>query len=693
VQVPLDWLRQYVSWDLPTAQLAYLINMTGLEVEGIESFEGRGGFADTVLATYVTPNRGDWLSMVGVAREVAASLDTGFERPRPAGLKADLPADTRYTVRIDDPDLCPRYVGLLVTDVRIGPSPDWLVNRIEAAGVRAISNVVDITNFVMLEMGQPLHAFDFAKLRGPGIVVRCARPGESLETIDGKARALNRRDLVIADAEIPVAIAGVMGGLATEVGDSTTQVLIESAHFRPLSVRHTASRHGMSTGASFRFERHVDPENCLAAAWRAAELMVELCGGRVQCAAVDAYPNRAAPRILSVRPARVNLVLGAELSAKQIADCLRRLGITVEVADTVNVVVPSYRADLEQEIDLIEEVARIHGYDAIGETLPRSETVAGRKLAPQRTTDLVRETLVASGLSEAWTFSLVAPEAIDRLELDPDDPRRTALELSNPLTADASALRTMLAPCLLQVAERNARYRNTDLALFEVGRVYRLGANGQEPTERRTVCILLTGATGLTGWNVPAEAARADFYALKAIVESLTDELSGGDTSIGPADGMPFRPGACASVFRGGEEIGRFGALHPRVQSNYDLPNEVFLAEIDIEGFVGKPCPVPRYQPIPRFPDVTRDLALVLDYAIPSAQVEGVIRSAGGPHLVRAEVFDVFEGAQIGAGKKSLAYSLRFRSPEGTLTDEQVNQAIDSVCSALAAELGAALRT
>ncbi len=692
MQVPLDWLKQYVSWDLPTAKLADLINMTGLEVEAIESFEGRGGFADTVLATYVTPNRGDWLSMVGVAREVAAALDTGYRPPQPTGLHGSLPADTRYTVRIDDADLCPRYVGLLVTGVRIGPSPDWLANRVESAGVRSINNVVDITNFVMLELGQPLHAFDFAKLRGPGIVVRCARPGESIQTIDGKERALNRRDLVIADAEVPVAIAGVMGGLATEVGESTTRVLIESAHFRPLSVRHTAARHGMSTGASFRFERHVDPEGCLAAAWRAAELMVEVCGGRVECAAVDAYPNRPTPRVVSVRPARVNRVLGTDLSAKQMADCFRRLGMTVELADTIHIVVPSYRSDLEQEIDLIEEVARIHGYDSIAETLPRTETMAGRRLPPQRTTDLVRETLVASGLSEAWTFSLVAPDAIDRLALGADDPRQRAIAVSNPLTADASALRTMLAPCLLQVAERNARYRNTDLALFEVGRVYRPGTDGEGPTERRAVCILLTGRTGLTGWNVPAEASRADFYALKAIVESLTNELSGGDIAIRPAEGMPFRPGACAAVFWGDDEIGRFGALHPKVQSGYDLPNEVFLAEIDIEGFVGRPRPVPRYQPIPRFPDVTRDLALVLDHAITSAQVEGVIRAAGGPHLVQAEVFDVFEGAQVGAGKKSIAYSLRFRSPEGTLTDEQVSEAIDSICAALAAELGATLR-
>ena len=692
MRIPLDWLKEYVELDMSAEDIADLLNMAGLEIEGISPYSGREGFADTVLDAYVTPNRGDWLSMVGVAREVAANTGQACAVPVPGGLERALPVETRYNVTIEAPDLCPRYVGLLVTGVKVGPSPAWLVNRIEAAGVRTINNVVDITNFVCLESGQPLHAFELGLLHGPGIIVRTARPGETLVSIDGKERELTRADLVIADADHPVALAGVMGGIESEVGGDTTNVLIESAHFSATSIRRTAGRHGLKTEASFRFERVVDPSGCLRAAWRAAELMEDLCGATVTCAAIDRYPRPYEPSVITLRPARCNALLGTDLSVKQMSDCLSRLQLPVDADAHIQVVVPSFRPDLQKEVDLIEEVARLHGYNAIPTRLPRTETVAGGRRAPQETADAVRETLMQCGLWECWTYSLVSADAFDRLGLPEDHPRRRAIAVSNPLSMDAIALRTTLAHSLLQVLEYNVRRRNLDLGLFEVGRVYLPSDEPDRADERLTVGILLTGSIYDSAWNAPAEVSRYDFHALKAMVEALLLRLCPGQWSLMRANGAPFKPGSCAAAMYDGAEVGRLGVVDADVLANYGASGDVMLAVIDVQPFVEAKPAAERYRPVPRFPDVARDMAFVVDSAVAAGQIREAIRAVGGEHLAEVALFDLYEGRQLPAGKKGLAFSLSFRSADATLTDEQVDAAVQRITEHLSSQWDATLR-
>lgn len=649
------------------------------------------GLDDYILEFDLTPNRGDCLSILGVAREVAAILKQPLRVPSPAVPDGPLPAD-RVRIDIVDTDLCRRYVARLATNVRVGPSPLWMQRRLQTAGIRPISNVVDITNYVMLELGQPLHAFDYDTLAGGRIVVRRARPGETLVTLDKVERQLTPDMLVIADAENAVAVAGVMGGLATEVTEKTTSILLESAWFDPSSVRRTSRQLGLRSEASLRFEKGVDLEGCLRAANRAMELMASIGAGEVLPGAVDEYPVRHKPRSIILRPERVAAILGVEVAANEAEDILRRLGFGVRRnPDAFLVQVPSHRVDIHLEIDLIEEVARLYGYDMVPETLPFGATTPAGRKRHQALLDRIREILAACGLTEAITYSFINPAWFDRLGLPAQDSLRRTIRLANPLSEEQSVMRTMLLPGLLVTLVRNYQRQVTSAALFEIGKVFLPVAGEQLPEERTHLGIALMGETP-RGWNRPARPL--DFFYLKGVLQTLADRL--GLQFAWERSTTPFcHPGRTARITSRGEELGWAGEIHPDVTGAFDLPDRVVACELDLERLL-RVVPeqrATRFEGLPRFPSVNRDLAIVIDEKVPVASVMETIRDAGGDTLKELRLFDVFKGRQIPEGYRSLAFALRFRAPDRTLTEEEVNKRLEAIVSALAARWGAQLRS
>jgi len=695
MRIPIDWLKEYVPNELPLRDLAYILTNVGLEVEEI---------ADTgptaVFDITVTPNRGDCLSLLGVARELAMTLRIDVRDTSPCVTDTGPPAASLVKITLDDPALCPRYSARILRNVKIGPSPEWAQKRLELCGLRPISNVVDATNLVMLELGQPLHAFDYQLLRRasgeqlPEIIVRRARPGERLTTIDGEDRELTPDVLLITDPVGPIALAGVMGGSSTEIHDGTTEVLLESAHFDPSTIRKGARSLGMSTEASYRFERTVDPGGTIRALDRAVELIAEFSGDAVEVAAgvADAYPNPVEPVEIVLDPARANSLLGIDLTPGEMAEHLRRLHLEVTEKEKLTVRVPTFRQDIQKEIDLVEEVARVHGYENIPETLPRAAAGVGAlppELAFERE---VRHLLRGMGLSESVTSSLESPDAHDRLSLPEDDPRRAAVSISNWKTVDRSRLRTTLLTSLLDVVSINKRRGVDDVSLFDTGRVYLARGADELPHQPQHLAIAVTGHMDGALWNVPQELARWDFFALKGIVENLLAAVVRTPARFAPEAEPPLRPGRAAQVLVNGETIGSLGELRSEVRDTYDLPDPVFLAELDLDALRKHAADTPQYQPVSRFPAVTRDVAFLVPGDLPAEKAESVIRDAAGDHLESLTLFDAFEGKPLPAGQRNLAFSLAFRRPDRTLTDDEVDAAMDRIRGRLRDDLGAHIR-
>lgn len=693
MKVPVAWLYEHLDAAPPAEELAHLLTMGGVEVEAISSYEGPSGWSTPVFETYVTPNRGDCLSILGMARESAALLDCAR---KPLGIPEGEPGTgpAPFSVELEAPELCPRYVGILVRNVEIGPSPAWLVERLEAGGIRSISNVVDVTNYILLELGQPLHAFDFDELVGAQIIVRRAEPGERFELIDHSERILDPEMLVIADVQGAVALAGVMGGLRSEISDATENVLIESAHFNPQSIRRTGRLQGMASEASFRFERGVDPDGCARAAVRAALLMREVAGGEIVWPLVDARAADFAPRPVTLRPSRCNLVLGTDLTGEQMAGYLDRLGLETKPAgeDALTVAVPSYRPDVTREADLIEEVARVHGYDAIPERLPVTAATVGGTRPDRARANRIRDALVGCGLLEMVTQSICDPADLDRLGLPEGDARREVLRMANALGSDLSAMRTQLCAPLLRVVARNQSHRAMDVHGFEVGRTYHPDGEGKT-VEVRRLGIVLTGTNMTSLWNVDPKAAAADFFRLKGAVETALASLTDAEVTFGQADEAPFDPGCCAEVRVGGKRLGCAGRVSAEVADAFELTGAVYLAEVLVEDLLQADRARRIYEPLPRFPGIRRDLAIVVDRGTSGETVEACIRRAAGPELRSLALFDLYEGKNLGEGVRSLAYALEFRVEERTLTNEEVDGRIATVVSALEAELGAKLRS
>ncbi|BDG07452.1 phenylalanine--tRNA ligase subunit beta [Anaeromyxobacter paludicola] len=654
------------------------------------------GLDDVLLEVNVTPNRPDALSHLGIAREVAALLGTPVRPPRAALAEAGGPASDAVKVRIEAPEKCRRYAARVVEGVTIGPSPAWLARRLESCGVRSISNVVDATNYVLLELGHPLHAFDLDQVAGAEIVARAARPGERMTTLDGKERALDPDDLVIADRDRASALAGVMGGGDSEISQGTTRVLVESAWFAPATVRRTGKRHGLHTEASHRFERGADPGMVLPALDRCAALIAELGGGKVRPGVVDAHPRphqRAEVRLSFDRPAAL---LGMPVPRAEAERILAGLGFEARDAgaDGATFLVPSWRVDVSGEEDLVEEIVRTVGYDAIPETLPPLAGVTPSRPRDAEALDRAREALEAAGFCEAVNFSFVAEKELAAVS------SAAPIALRNPISADLAVMRTALVPSLLKNAAHNLRQRVGDVRLYEAARVYAPHPEGAAPAdgpdgapahEAWRLAAVLAGRRSPLGWSAGSEAA--DFYDLKAAVEGLLEAL--GVARAGFRSGGPswLHPRSAATVLAGGRELGHLGELHPRVSEAFELPRGVLAFELDLAALASLARIVPGYRPVPRFPAVLRDLAVVVAEEVPAGEVLRCVRAE--PLVEEVTLFDVYRGAPLAAGKKNLAMALRYRLPERTLTDAEADAAHQRILERLAADpaVKAELRT
>ncbi len=649
--------------------------------------------ATDVLELEITPNRPDCLGVYGVAREVHAATGATLGPPPWAEHDVDggegAPAGIEVVV---ETERCARFTARIFEDVTIEPSPAWLKARLMAAGQRPISNVVDITNYVMLLTGQPMHAFDLDCVAGGQLVVRDGRAGDELDTLDGETRALDPDVVVICDADGPTSLAGVMGGVRSEVHDGTTRVLMEAATWDGPNIQRTSTRLGLRSEASGRFEKGLAPEQAMDAQAVATRLMVDLCGARVVPGTLDVGGDGPAPAVIRLRDARVSGLLGAEIPRSRSAEILAALGFGVaEAADGLDVTVPTFRRnDVTREADLVEEVARIDGVDKLPATLPARRTAVGRLTPEQLLRRTAADTLAAAGLHEILGWSWSAPELADRLRLPADDPRRRMLAVENPMSAEHGLMRTTLLGSLLDVARHNVAHSTADVAIFESGRVYLSQRKQPLPRESHHVGVLLTGAARAATWR-EHEPPAADFFAAKGVLARLLDGLRVA-WRVEPATEPFLHPGRAAAVLLGdGTRIGWLGELHPAVAADWDL-ERVAAFEIDLDAAISAvPGPV-RYEDYTSFPEVRQDLAVVLSDGVASGDVVAVVRKAGGPLLAAVEVFDVYRGEQVGDGNVSLALRLAFRSPERTLTDDEVTERRSAIEAALAEQVGGRIR-
>jgi phenylalanyl-tRNA synthetase beta chain len=638
------------------------------------------GLDDAVLEIEVTPNRPDFLSVLGIAREVSAATGVPLHLPDTSVEEADEKAESVATIRIDDLERCPRYLARILRDVRDVPSPIAVQARLTAAGMRPISAAIDATNYVMLEIGQPLHPFDLALLAGPGIVVRRASDGERLVTLDGIERMFTSDDLLIADVERPVAVAGVMGGAIAEVSASTAEILLESATFERGGVQRTRRRLGLSTEASMRFERGVDPEAPPVGADRACHLMQRWIGASVLAGRIDVGVQPIRRRI-GVRPERAAMLLGYPVRTDDVVEVCRRLGFASEVGDgAVEVEVPGYRVDIEREVDLIEEIVRVQGYDRVGSSLPPVRQAGG---SPEEYAfrGRARDRLEAAGLREIRPLPFTSERDVALV------PGPAPIRVTNPLDADLAFLRTSLLPALLDALRRNVHRHVGGAALFEVGRVFEL--EGDRPRERPRAGFAMTGPA-TQRWSEPPRPF--DVFDATGVLESLLAGLNVRSWSLGDAGGDPFHPGRSAVVLVDGRPAGVVGELHPSVAARFDLADRVAAAELDLAVLRSASSATVEVREPARFPPIRRDLAFVVDRATPAGAVRDEIRRAAGDLLGTLILFDVFEGPPLPEGRKSLAFALELRAPDRSLTGDEADEIVARVAAAVAARFGGELR-
>ncbi|MBS1149468.1 MAG: phenylalanine--tRNA ligase subunit beta [Myxococcaceae bacterium] len=645
---------------------------------------------DVLFEVNVTPNRPDALSHLGIARELATLLGTTVKLPAAKLAESALPASEAVTIRIEDATRCLRYAARVIEGVKVGPSPAWMQQRLKACGMRAINNLVDVTNYVMLEWGQPLHAFDLDRIAGAQIVVRAAKAGEKLTTLDGKERALSPEDLLIADRDAGLVLAGVMGGASSEVTEKTSRVLLECATFQPMTVRRSAKRHGLHTESSHRFERGTDVSAVPAVLDRAAALIAELGGGTVRAGRVDVVPKPIAPRRVKLRPARVSAVLGVAVPEAEAVKILTCLGF--QQVDAEQWEVPLARVDVGGEEDLIEEIARIRGYDTIPTVLPRGLGV----LAPEPKGTLaerrIRTALAGAGLDEVVNYSFVAPAELAAFVAE-----EGAIAVTNPLSAEQSMMRTTLLPSLVQNVLRSARHQAQGVRFYEIARSYRPDRDGGGPNhvpvaiERLEVAGVLWGLRdNARTWT--AKDAAVDFYDAKAAVEAVLAALHVENVRWEPLDSPWYHPRSAAAVMRDGKRLGTLGELHPRAQQRLDAPAGIFLFQLDVEELVAAAVLVPQASPLTRFPAVLRDLALVVPLPLENEAIRRLIVEVGAPLVEDARVFDVYTGKPIPEGQKNVAFALRYRAADRTLTDVEVNAAHAKIVAEVNQRLGGQLR-
>ena len=636
------------------------------------------GADDHVIEFEITTNRTDCLSVIGLAREAAATFGKELKTHTPVvkgGADGDL--NELLTVEVPAADLCPRYTARMVRNVKIAPSPKWMRERLRAMGVRPINNIVDITNYVMMEYGQPMHAFDYRYVKGGKIIVRRAADGEELTTLDGNVRKLNSNILVIADDTRAVGLAGIMGGENSEIVSDTVDVVFESANFDGTCIRKGALSLGMRTEASAKFEKGLDPLNTLPAVDRACELVELLGAGEVVDGVIDVVNSIPEPTVLSLRPDKINALLGTDVSTETMQDILRSLQFGVD-GETISV--PSWRGDVSHYSDLAEEVARFYGYNNIPCTLVSGESTLGgysdEQLMEQRLGALCR----AAGYDEIITYSFISPTYYDKIRMPADSPDRESFKILNPLGEDTSIMRTTTLPSMLEILTRNYNYRNKEVKLYELGRTYRLGGKDGLAIEKKYLSL------GTYGANV-------NFFTVKGLVEAILRDLRAENVHYEACTANPsYHPGRCAEVYAGDELIGVFGQIHPLVAANYGADAEFYCAELSLEKLMAASGSDPVYKPLPKFPAVTRDIAIVCDKAIPVAKLIGCIMSAGGQYLKDCALFDIYTGSHIAQGKKSVAFSLTLRADDQTLTDDHAEETMKSVLDALERDFGAVMR-
>ena len=651
--------------------------LTGLTVG--QDIRTAVGLDDHVVEFEITPNRPDCLSVIGLAREAAATFDTELRLHEPVvkggaqGVLCDL-----LDVETPDPELCPRYTARMVRNVKIAPSPKWMRERLRAMGVRPINNIVDITNYVMLEYGQPMHAFDYRYVKGGKIIVRRAADGEELTTLDGNVRKLTHNMLVIADDTRAVGLAGIMGGENSEIVDDTVDVVFESANFDGTCIRKAALALGMRTEASAKFEKGLDPLNTLPAVNRACELVEMLGAGEVVDGVIDILNHVPQPTVLTLEPEKINALLGTDVAADEMVRILRKLDFQV---DGDQVTVPSWRGDVQRMADLAEEVARFYGYNNIPTTLMRGQTTLGGYSEQEKLERQLGAMCRSLGYDEIITYSFISPTCYDKIRWNQDDPRRQSFKILNPLGEDTSIMRTTTLPSMLEILTRNYNYRNKSARLYEVGRIYLPGGDDGLAVENK---VLSMGAYG----------EDMDFFTLKGAVEAILKDIRATDITFEkPCTPNPsYHPGRCADVYVGSRRVGVLGQIHPLVAQNYGVDAELYCAELDFTQLLCSRGPDPEYVPLPKFPSVARDIAVVCDEAVTVGALEACIRKGAKGLLKEVTLFDIYRGKGVAEGKKSVAFSLVLRADDRSLTSEEADADVKSILETLASDLGAVLR-
>ncbi len=636
------------------------------------------GADDHVVEFEITPNRPDCLSVIGLAREAAATFDKPLALHEPVvkgGADGVLPE--LLDVETPDAELVPRYTARMVRNVKIAPSPKWMRERLRAMGVRPINNIVDITNYVMLEYGQPMHAFDYRYVNGGKIIVRRAAQGEKLTTLDGKEHTLNANHLVIADEGRAVGLAGIMGGLNSEIVDDTADVVFESACFDGTCIRKGALALGMRTEASAKFEKGLDPMNTLPAVNRACELVELLGAGEVVDGVIDILNHVPQPTRLKLEPDKINALLGTAVAGDEMVRILKKLDFAV---DGGQVTVPSWRGDVERMADLAEEVARFHGYNNIPNTLMRGQAAQGGYSADQKVENRLGEVCRACGYSEIITYSFISPSAYDKIGWAQDEPLRESMRILNPLGEDTSIMRTTALPSMLEVLQRNHNYRNRDVRLYELGKVYLPGGADGLAVEPK---FLTLGGYG----------PGMDFFTIKGTVEAILKALRTQDAVFYPcADDPSYHPGRCAGVRAGEQHIGVVGQIHPAVAANYGVDGELYCAELSVEALLAARGADPEYAPLPKYPPITRDIAVVCGEEVTVGALESAIRKGARGLLKQVSLFDIYRGKSVGEGKKSVAFKLVLRADDRSLTGEEADEDVKSILETLKKDCGAVLR-
>jgi phenylalanyl-tRNA synthetase beta chain len=672
--VSWNWLAQYVHLDMPVELLTEKLALSGLNHESTNDVGG-----DLAIDLEVTSNRPDCLSHIGIAREISVVFDRTLREPAAQPIEQGPPVTQCTRVEVQDPQLCPYFTARVVSGIRIGPSPWWLRKRLETVGVRSISNVVDVSNYVMLECGQPLHTYDLDLLHEQRLVIRRARAGETLQAINEKRYALEPEMLVIADADRPVGLAGVMGGLETEIHARTQRILIESARFDPVSVRKTGRALGLSSPSSFRFERGLDPARTEWASRRCAELILETAGGTLHPGVIEVGSRSSPTATITLRLDQIPRVLGIEIRPETVDRILRALGLSGSGTSpgSLSYIAPSWRPDLEREIDLIEEVGRIHGYEQIPED-SRVPLVASSRQPRERIEDAIRETLTALGFHEAVTFSLVTDALAVPFGQPAGEPILEPLRVVHASRKKESALRRSLIPSLLQARAYNAARGNLGVDLFEVANVYLPRADGSLPDEPTRIGLV----------------SSRDFLGMKGVVQALLQRLHlTTPLEVVPADdAMGLLPGRGARLFLDGEPLGFLGEFDSAAQQYGDDAESSSVAELDLSTLLARYCWIPQAHAIPQYPAVERDLSLVMSTDIPWSEVARVVHQSAGPWLERVEFLDTFRGGNVPEGRHSLHFGLCFQHPERTLTGEEVEQAVLNVVEACGNRFHAQLR-